>query len=88
MLPICTVVAVGEMLIDPPPPPVLGGVSVTLADAVFVASAEDFAVTVTTCPVVIDEGAVYRPPADIVPTAGLRDQVTAVLELPVTVAVS
>src|SRR6266576_1980087 len=34
------------------------------------------------------EGAVYNPVAEMVPTARLNDQVTAVLALPVTVAVN
>jgi hypothetical protein len=33
-------------------------------------------------------GAVYRPPLEIVPTAGLTDQVTPVLGVPVTVAIN
>jgi len=32
-------------------------------------------------------GAVYRPAAEILPTAGLSDQVTAVFDVPVTAAV-
>jgi len=46
------------------------------------------AVAVMVVCVASEEGAVYRPVDEIVPIAGLRDQVTAVLELPVTVAVS
>ena len=46
------------------------------------------AVTVTVCCVAIDAGAVYRPVAETDPTAGLTVHVTAVFELPVTVAVS
>jgi len=33
-------------------------------------------------------GAVYRPAAEILPTAGLSDQVTAVFDVPVTTAVN
>ena len=36
----------------------------------------------------IEAGAVYRPPAVMVPVLGLSDQVTAVLEVPVTVGVN
>ena len=42
--------------------------------------------TVTVWELVIEAGAVYRPAALILPTAGLIDQVTAVLHVPVTVA--
>ena len=51
-------------------------------------AAELVAVTVTVCCVAIEAGAVYRPVAETVPTAGLTVHVTAVFELPVTVAVS
>ena len=57
-----------------------------LAD--LVGSATLWAVTVTVCDVRIFDGAVYRPAAEIVPTEGLIDQVTAVLLVPKTVAVN
>jgi hypothetical protein len=54
-------------------------------DTDWVASATLVAVIVTTCVTSIDAGAVYNPLLTV-PTLGLRDQVTSVLELPVTVA--
>ena len=62
------------------------GVIVTLAVAVFVASATLVAVTVTVCGPLSAAGAVYNPPLEMVPTAGLTDHVTAVLLVPVTAA--
>jgi len=44
-------------------------------------------VTVTDCAVLITEGAVYDP-LDRVPVGGVIDQITDVVELPVTVAVN
>ncbi len=58
-----------------------GAVTVTVADADFVASAELVAVTVYVPAVA---GAVYRPEVDMEPP--VADQVTAVLVVPVTVA--
>ena len=46
------------------------------------------AVTVTVCVAGMLAGAVYRPAGEIVPTAGLIDQVTAVLLVPKTVGVN
>jgi hypothetical protein len=69
-------------------------VTVTLADADFVVSACDTAVTVTVAGLGTAEGAVYSPDVEIVPTVEsppvtpLTCQVTAVLEVPVTVAVN
>src|SRR5579884_17891 len=60
-----------------------GAVTVTVADAVFVASATLVAVTEY---VPADPGAVYRPELDIVPPEA--DQVTAVFDVFVTVAVN
>jgi hypothetical protein len=73
---------------------VTGGVMVTLAVAVLLGSATLVAVTVTVCGLPSVAGAVYRPPLEIVPTAGLTDHVTAgfvnpvaaALVVPVTVA--
>ena len=48
-------------------------------------SATLVAVTVTVCAALMTEGAVYNP-FDRLPTEGNTDQVTAVLELPLTVA--
>jgi hypothetical protein len=53
-----------------------------------VGSAELVAVTVTVCALGTEAGAEYIPPGEIVPTAGERDQVTAVFEEPATVAVN
>ena len=49
-------------------------------------SAALVAFTVTVWELVIEAGAVYRPEALMLPTAGLIDHVTAVLLVPVTVA--
>ena len=62
-----------------------GGVRVTVAVAVLVGSATLDAVTVTVCWLDIVAGAVYAP-FTMVPAAGLSDQVTAVLLVPVTEA--
>jgi hypothetical protein len=62
-----------------------GGVKVTTADADLVASATLVAVTVTVWAEVIEAGAVYTPAFND-PMAGFKDQVTAVLLDPVTVA--
>ena len=63
-----------------------GGTTVTLAVAVLLASATLVAVTVTVCGLVSVAGAEYRPPPEIVPTAGLTDHVTAVFVVPITAA--
>jgi hypothetical protein len=60
-------------------------VRVTVAVAVLVGSATLDAVTVTVCWLGMVAGAVYTP-FTMVPTAGLSDQVTAVLLVPVTEA--
>src|SRR5512140_1674702 len=66
-----------------------GGFSVTVAVPDFVLSATLVAVTVTVWVEPIDEGAVYRPAAEIVPTLlGLIAQFREVLEVPVTVGVN
>ena len=64
------------------------GVIVTPAVAFLVWSATLVAVTMTVCGLPSVAGAVYRPPLEIVPTAGLTDQVTAVLVVPITAAVN
>src|SRR5271165_6898190 len=64
------------------------GASVTAALADLVVSAALVAVMVTVCEEEIVAGAVYKPLADSVPTGGLMLQVTAVLLVPVTVAVN
>jgi hypothetical protein len=45
------------------------------------------AVTITVCALLIVAGAVYTPDVEMLPTAGLSDQVTPVLDPPETVAV-
>jgi hypothetical protein len=65
-----------------------GGTTVTLAVAVLLVFATLVAVTVTVCGLCNAVGAVYRPPLEIVPTAGLTDHVTAVFVIPVTAAVN
>ena len=57
-----------------------------MAAADLVGSATLVAVTVTVWELGIKAGAVYRPAAVMLPTIGLRDQVTAVLPVLVTVA--
>jgi hypothetical protein len=61
---------------------------VSVAEADLPGSAALVAVTVTVCCEVIEAGAVYNPPLEILPVAGLSDQETTVLLLPVTVAVN
>jgi hypothetical protein len=63
------------------------GINDTVALAAFVESATLVAVTVTLCLIAMVAGAWYTPLA-MVPTAGLRDQVTAVFAAPVTVGVN
>ena len=63
-------------------------VTVIVAVADFVPSATLVAVIMTLCPALIVAGAVYRPVLESAPTAGLSDQVTLVLLVPVTVAVN
>jgi hypothetical protein len=65
-----------------------GGTTVTLAVAFLLVSATLAAVTVTVCGLPSVAGAEYRPPLEIVPTAGLTDHVTAVFVIPVTAAVN
>src|SRR5215471_18256357 len=65
-----------------------GGMSVIVALADLVGSAALVAVTITACCDPIDAGAVYRPAALTVPTLGAIDHVTALLLLPVTVALN
>ena len=66
-----------------------GGVAVrvTMAIAVLVGSATLDAIIVTVCRMETVAGAVYTP-FTMVPTAGLSDQVTAVLPVPVTEALN
>jgi len=61
---------------------------VTLAVAVLLVSAALVAVTVTVWGLASVAGAEYKPPLEIVPTAGLSDHVTAVFAVPVTAAVN
>jgi hypothetical protein len=58
---------------------------VIVAVTVFVGSTTLAAVTITTCALLIVEGAVYTP-FTILPTDALSDHVTAVLPVPATVA--
>ncbi len=62
--------------------------TVTLVEAERDGAATLVAVMVTVVGVVTEAGAVYRPVAEIVPTAGLRVQVTPWSAVPVTVAVN
>jgi hypothetical protein len=64
------------------------GLRVTVAVSDFAASAALVARTVTVCCELTEPGAVYRPLAEMVPTFGVSDHVTAVLLEPVTVAVN
>src|ERR1700721_2165677 len=64
------------------------GVSVTVALAAFVGSALLVAETVTVCWLVIEAGEVYRPVAEMAPTAGLSVQATPCCDVPVTVAIN
>ena len=77
-----TVAAAGEMLTA------TGGFSVTVAVVDFVGSATLVAVTVTACTAVVFAGAVYRPVAEMVPSAGLTDHVTFVLLFHATFAMN
>src|SRR5450759_3428326 len=65
-----------------------GGTSVMLALALLVVSAALVAFTVTLCSAVTEFGAAYNPLVEIVPTAGFTDQVTPLLDEPLTVAVN
>ena len=65
-----------------------GGASDTLELADFVGSATLVAVTFTVCPLVMESGEVYKPAAEMLPMAGLSDQVTAGFEALATVAVN
>src|SRR5579862_2935113 len=65
-----------------------GGLTTTVAVAYFVVSAVLVARTVIVCWAVTDEGAVYRPVDEIDPTDEESDHVTAVLDVPLTVAVN
>ena len=67
---------------------VTGGFKVIRPVADLAGSATLVAVMVTDWELAIEDGAVYRPAAEIVPTGGLSDQVTAVLPVPKTVAVN
>jgi hypothetical protein len=64
------------------------GISVTVADPDRVGSATLVAVTVTFCWDEIGAGGVYNPLLLTLPSAGVRDQVTAVLLVFCTVAVN
>jgi hypothetical protein len=65
-----------------------GGANVTTAVSYFVASATLVALTVTVCVEIMEEGAVYKPLEEMLPTVGLIDQVTAVLDVSITVALN
>ena len=64
------------------------GFSITVAVADFVGSAAETAVTVIAWVAPIEAGAVYSPELEMVPTLELSDHVTAVLDVPATVAVN
>ena len=61
-------------------------VNVNVAWADLVASATDVAVTVTCCVDVMEDGAVYSPELEMLPTDGFNAHVTAVLFDPDTKA--
>lgn len=88
VFPATTCAVFGDMVIA------TGGATVTVAEADFVVSATDVAVTVTSAGLGIAAGAVYRPLVEIVPQvapeqpAPLRLQVTLVLDEPPTVAMN
>jgi hypothetical protein len=65
---------------------VTGGFNVTVAEALLVLSAALVAVTVTVCWLAMVAGAVYKPELLMVPVAGLKLHVTAVLLVFPTVA--
>jgi hypothetical protein len=64
------------------------GTTVTLAVAFLLVSATLVAATVTVCGLASAAGAVYNPPLEIVPTAGLTDHLTIVFDEPTPVAVN
>jgi hypothetical protein len=66
----------------------VAGTRVMIALADLVESAELVAVIVTLWVALMLDGAVYKPLADTVPTAGFNVQVTAVFVLPVTLVVN
>jgi hypothetical protein len=69
--------------------PLSGGrVRVSVARPNLVVLAAEVALIVTVCCAARDGGAVYNPVEEIFPTAGLNVHVTAVLLVPVTVAVN
>ena len=85
---VCEAVRVAEGGLTLTATGVPGGVNVTTAVPYFVVSAALVALMVTVCVDVIEEGAVYRPVEDMLPAAGLIDQVTAVLVVSVTAALN
>ena len=60
----------------------------TVAVPYFVVFAVLVARTVTVCRVVTEEGALYRPVDEMLPSVGLIDHATPVFVVPVTVAVN
>lgn len=88
VFPTTTVAVIGDTLTP------TAGRMVTAAEAVFVESASDFAVTVTSAGLGSVPGAVYRPLVETVPQVApvqplpLTLQVTPVFEVLVTVAVN
>jgi hypothetical protein len=67
---------------------VTAGFSVTVVLATASGSALLLAVTTMVCWLVITDGAVYKPAAEMLPVAGAIDQVTLVSVAPVAVAVN
>jgi len=84
---LATLAALGDTLTVPA---AVAAVTVTLADPDFVASACEVAVTVTVAGFGTVAGAVYIPPLEMFPFAvpPLTLQVTAVFDVPVTVAMN
>jgi hypothetical protein len=85
---LCVCDAVRAVVVGLIPIVTTGGVRVTEALAERAGSAWLAAVTTTLCALETEAGAVYRPLVEIVPTAGLSDQVTLLFPVPVTVAVN
>ena len=65
-----------------------GGFTTTVAVPYFVESATLVARTVTVCWALTDPGAVYTPADEMEPADDESDHVTAVLDVPLTVAVN
>jgi hypothetical protein len=67
---------------------VTSGTRDIVVDALLVGSATLVAIAVTVCALATKAGAVYKPADEITPIAALRDQVTAVFAVFMTVALN